>query len=127
MKITNPIKINNIVFNRDFLYKMERKYLYRLISMLRHETIHKKIFKVFKLKSRFHIIGKIVNKNVYINGFCVPNGELNEFLFFLLDLVHFIFDIIEDIFIDNNFKYVILDCVDYFNFTKNSIKTIVKD
>lgn len=98
------IEINNFYINTNILNDISKKNLKKVISLLKHEIIHTKIFNLFKIKkTEIYIFLQEIDGINYLHGRCKPLEIPHIYLVPFMVLFHFIYDIIYDI-LDLNFK-----------------------
>lgn len=117
-------KINGFNINLSVLRGLHRKHLKEFLSLLKHEKIHSKIFKILGIKKTKITIHYIYYNGIfYFHGRCKPLGQVNPFMFFIIDFVHFIYDIIYDLL---NFSLILISehFMDFFKDFKKNIKKI---
>jgi len=117
-------KINGFNINLSVLMDIHRKHLKEFLSLLKHEKIHAKLFKILgirKTKITIHYI--CYNGMFYFYGKCKPLGKTYFFMLFIIDFVHFIYDIIYDLL---NFSLILISehFKDFFKNIKKNIKKI---
>ena len=116
-------KINGFNINLSILRGIHnRNYLKAFISLLTHERIHSKIFKRLGVKkTKISIRYVLSNGAFYFYGSCRPLGQIKYSKFFIIDFVHFIYDIIYDV-LDTNFIQIPNHFMGFFNDMKQNVK-----
>lgn len=96
--------------------------MYKFLSLLKHETIHSKINKLFGIKrSKIRVCYTESNNFIFLHGECEPIQKPNPLFLFLLDLFQFIYDIIYDI-VYLELNYIPEDVLDYIKFIIVSVE-----
>ncbi len=117
-------QINGFYINLSVLRWIHRKHLKKFLSLLKHEKIHSKLFKIIGIrKTRITIHYIYHNKIFYFYGRCKALGKVNVFMLFIIDFVQFIYDIICDIL---NLSLILISehFMDFFKDFKKNIKKI---
>ena len=116
-------KINDFNINLPILMDLHKKHLKEFLSLLKHEKIHSKIYKILGIrKTKITIYYIYYNGMFYFHGRCKPSGQVIPFMFFIIDFVHFIYDIIYDLL---NFSLILIS-VHFMEFLKKFKKNIKK-
>lgn len=113
-----------IKFNLPIISDIQEKDLIKIILLLKHEKIHSKIFKLFRVKSRISINYKEDGKYRYhLYGRCTPLESPHISLVLFMDVFHFIYDVICDIF-NLNIKKLKEDVKDFIIIKKYKKKEV---
>ena len=112
------IKINNF-YIYPVLNNIVKKDLINLVLILKHEKIHAKIFKLFKVKrTKIYVIyGDIDEKYCYLQGWCKPLETPHITLTLFMHFFHFVYDVMCDI-INLNIKKLKIDIKDFLKLIK---------
>ena len=93
------IKINNFYINTELLNNVYRKGLKQIVSILTHEKIHSKIFRLFKIKKmRIYILYRETEDSYYLCGKCKPLETINIIPTLVMTFFHAMYDVIYGIF-----------------------------